>query len=181
MLANVDELRPMFVEQGLPEIHVGIGINSGKMNVGDMGSSFRHAYTVLGDAVNLGSRLEGLTKFYGVSLLVGEQTREVLEGFLLRYIDRVMVKGKDKPVRIYQPICKMSDASEQQIQIAELHEQAMQAYMQQRWQEAENNFAKVIELEPLCAQAKLFMDRIETLKSQPPEEDWDGSYRHTEK
>lgn len=181
MLAKVDQLRPIFVEQGLPEIHVGIGINSGKMNVGDMGSSFRRAYTVLGDAVNLGSRLEGLTKFYGVSLLIGEQTQKGLEGFLLRYIDRVMVKGKDKPVKIYQPICKMSDASQQQLQIAKLHEQAMQAYMQQRLDEADESFAKVLKLEPQCAQAKLFIERIGILKAQPPGQDWDGSYRHTEK
>jgi adenylate cyclase len=181
MLAKVDELRPLFVAQGLPEIHVGIGINSGDMNVGDMGSSFRRAYTVLGDAVNLSARLEGLTKYYGVSLLVGEQTWVDLDGFLFRYIDRVKVKGKEQPIDIYQPLCRTADITEQQLTLAKIHDQAMTAYMEQRWDDAISYFKQVLSHELECVQAKLFLERIETLSAEPPEADWDGSYRHTQK
>ena len=98
MLEKVEELRPIFLEKGYPEIAIGIGVNSGMMNVGDMGSIYRRSYTVLGDAVNLSSRLEALTKFYGIKLLVGEAAIKGLDGFLFRHIDRVKVKGKIKAV-----------------------------------------------------------------------------------
>ena len=110
MLEKVEELKPEFAARGYPEVNVGVGINTGFMNVGDMGSTYRRSYTVLGEAVNLGSRLEGLTKFYGVRLLIGEETARELPGFLLRLIDKVMVKGKHEAVECCQPICREVDA-----------------------------------------------------------------------
>ncbi|MGP1609663.1 MAG: adenylate/guanylate cyclase domain-containing protein, partial [Burkholderiales bacterium] len=112
MLAKVEELKPRFKEKGLPEVNIGVGINSGMMSVGDMGSTYRRSYTVLGDAVNLGSRLEGITKAYGVKLLIGEQTYAGLNNILCRQVDKVQVKGKEEPICIYQPLCEIEDASE---------------------------------------------------------------------
>jgi len=100
-----EELKVGFAEQGLPEANIGVGINSGFMNVGDMGSTYRRSYTVLGDAVNLGSRMESITKFYGVKSLIGEETYDHIQGFLCRLIDKVQVKGKEQPVRIYELLC----------------------------------------------------------------------------
>ncbi|MDG2090709.1 MAG: adenylate/guanylate cyclase domain-containing protein [Gammaproteobacteria bacterium] len=90
MLAKIEELKIGFAEQGLPEANIGVGINSGFMNVGDMGSTYRRSYTVLGDAVNLGSRMESITKFYGVKFLIGEETYDHIDGFLCRLIDKVL-------------------------------------------------------------------------------------------
>ena len=104
MLRELHEINKLMTTKGWPEIRIGVGINTGIMDVGNMGSEFRMAYTVLGDAVNLGSRLEGLTKYYGVQLIVSETTAAGLENILLRRLDRVKVKGKNEPVDIYEPV-----------------------------------------------------------------------------
>ena len=94
MQETVAHLKPAFSARGWPEINIGVGLNSGVMSVGDMGSQYRRNYTVLGDAVNLGSRVEGLTKFYGVNLMVTEATQKDQKKFIFRQLDRVRVKGK---------------------------------------------------------------------------------------
>src|SRR5690606_30605102 len=142
MLEKVNELQAEFAVRGLPALQIGIGINSGLMNVGDMGSSYRRAYTVLGDAVNLGSRLEACTKMYGVPLLIGEETYAGLEGFVCRQIDRVRVKGKDQPVRMYQPLCRVEDADDELMGNLMQHEQALQHYYAREWSEAERLWSK---------------------------------------
>ena len=140
MLDKVEELRPIFMERGYPEVVIGISINSGMMNVGDMGSVCRRSYTVLGDAVNLGSRLEGLTKFYGVKLLVGEEAIKNQDGFLFRLIDRVKVKGKVKAIDCFEPICEIGKAAVQlQERVADYHK-ALNFYFARDWDSAENIF-----------------------------------------
>src|SRR5690606_515513 len=94
MVAGMTSLQEQFKAKGWPEIKIGVGLNTGEMTVGNMGSEFRMAYTVMGDAVNLGSRLEGLTKNYGVYIIVSEFTKEKAPEYLYRELDIVRVKGK---------------------------------------------------------------------------------------
>lgn len=181
MLEKVEELRPVFMDREYPEVSIGIGINSGMMNVGDMGSIYRRSYTVLGDAVNLSSRLEGLTKFYGIKLLVGEAAIEDLDCFLFRLIDRVKVKGKIKAVDCYEPMCSIEEAdSELKQRVAEYHK-ALDCYFAQDWDGAESIFNALLRNEPDSLLYQVYLERIVTLREQVLAEDWDGSFTHTSK
>lgn len=181
MLEKVEELKPVFEAQGLPEVNIGIGINSGFMNVGDMGSTYRRSYTVLGDAVNLGSRLESITKTYGLKLLIGQETYDHLEGYLCRLVDKVQVKGKDEPIRIYQPLCLESEAPDALIALVERYHNAHKNYVAQEWDEAEKLFLTLKEMDPETQLYDVYLDRIGTLRHEELEPDWDGTYRFTTK
>jgi adenylate cyclase len=128
-----DRLSQEFLSKGWPELRIGIGLNSGQMRVGDMGSNIRRAYTVMGDEVNLGSRLEGLTKIYGVGILIGENTRNLLPGWLCREVDSVRVKGKNTPIAIFEPLSPEGDASDELVQELLDWQQALTAYRAQQW------------------------------------------------
>ena len=181
MLEKVEELRPIFLEKGYPEIAIGIGVNSGMMNVGDMGSIYRRSYTVLGDAVNLSTRLEALTKFYGIKLLVGEAAIKGLDGFLFRHIDRVKVKGKIKAVDCFEPMCTLDKAdAELHLRVSDYHK-ALDYYYGQDWDRAENILKALQQSEPDALLYRLYLERIEVLREQVLAEDWDGSFTHTSK
>ncbi len=181
MLKRLEALRPQFKAKGWPEIRAGIGLNTGIMSVGNMGSQFRMAYTVLGDAVNLGSRLEGTTKAYGVQIIVSESTKNAVPEYLYRELDRVRVKGKDKPVVIYEPIGLREEADDKLVaEIAE-YEQALEHYRQQRWEVAKEQFAKHCGKYPNCMLYRIYMERIEHFMENPPGENWDGVYVFTTK
>lgn len=175
------ELRAEFASRGLPEIHIGVGLNTGTMNVGDMGSSYRRAYTVLGDAVNLGSRLESITKFYGAKILVGEQTMSQCPDIAFQFMDCIQVKGKDEPVSIYEPLCKKAELSQEQAEEIEKFEQAYQLYKAQAWDQA---IQKLYAMKARFGDKKfyqVYIDRIADLRQQVLPQDWDGVFRHTSK
>lgn len=181
MKEKTEELKQEFSNAGLPEVNIGVGINTGMMNVGDMGSTYRRSYTVLGDAVNLGSRLESLTKFYGIRLMIGEETVAGLDGFLLRIIDKVKVKGKDEAITCYEPLCETFEATpELEARVRQYHGALEKCYAQQ-WGNAEAAFKELVELEPETLLYRVYLDRIESLRGQDLGADWDGSYTHTSK
>ena len=174
MQAELDKLRVQLRARGWPEIRIGVGVNTGNMSVGDMGSKLRKAYTVMGDAVNLSSRLEGLTRVYGVGILVGSNTRKIVKDIVFREIDRVKVKGKDEPVDIFEPIGIEGQVAAKVIDEVDLWHKALKAYRAQNWDEAEANLAKAQKMSPQCKLYQLYFERVQQCRIEAPGPDWDG-------
>lgn len=182
MVKGMADLKEEFHARGWPTLKIGVGLNTGVMNVGNMGSEFRMAYTVLGDAVNLGSRLEGLSKPYGVGIVVSEFTKAKVNDMLFRELDRVRVKGKDEPVAIFEPIGIESEVDPQIQALVGAYHQAVTLYRGQKWQEAEKRFTALKAKEPERATLhQLYLDRIAHFKTEPPGPDWDGVFTFTTK
>ncbi|MFK5969430.1 MAG: adenylate/guanylate cyclase domain-containing protein [Candidatus Marithrix sp.] len=176
MLKRLQDLQIQFRLKGWPEIDIGIGLNTGIMNVGNMGSQFRMAYTVLGDAVNLGSRLEGLTKQYGVKLIVSETTCKAAPEYFYRELDKVRVKGKEQPVSIFEPITLLNQIDETLALEINYYKLALRYYQQQSWDIAIEFFIELSKKNPSCALYKMYLARIKYFIKNPPKKDWDGVY-----
>jgi len=178
MIEALAELNLEFKQRGWPEIKIGIGLNTDKMFVGNMGSEFRMAYTVMGDAVNLGSRLEGLTKQYGVQCLVGPHTAEHLADseYELAEVDKVKVKGKNEPVSIFHLAVKDEDIS------VEGFRSFLQLYRQQDWQGAKASLTTLSSAQGVNeVLASMYTERIAHFEQNSPGENWDGVFVHTTK
>lgn len=183
-LAMTDALARLqddFAAQGWPAIRIGIGLNSGDMVVGNMGSSFRMAYTVLGDAVNLGSRLEALTKYYAVSIIVSEDTKVLAQVFVYRELDRVRVKGREKPLAIYEVIGAKTEVGESMLADLQQYQTALDVYRNQDWPRAEVLFKSLAKAQPLCRLYAIYLERIAYFVANPPAVDWDGVVNFKEK
>jgi adenylate cyclase len=181
MIDKLDAVNAEFSSRGWPEIRIGIGINTGIMSVGNMGSEFRMAYTVLGDAVNLGSRLEGLTKGYGVSVIVSESTKEMVPEYAYRELDRVRVKGKDQPVAIYQPLCLQEELDQQWKGELNLYREALRFYRAQEWDMAEMNLLNLQRTSRSPGLYQVYVERVADYRQHPPGKGWDGVFTHTSK
>jgi adenylate cyclase len=174
MRAALAALADDFRRRGWPELDIGIGINTGTMTVGDMGSRVRKAYTVMGDPVNLASRLEGLTRVYGVGIIVSEAVKEALPDFAFRELDRVRPKGKTQPVGIFEPLGPADALSGEARTALRLWNEALRAYRAQNWDQAD---VALYNLERQAGDSRLitlYRRRIEQLRRDPPPADWDG-------
>ncbi|MBI5966515.1 MAG: adenylate/guanylate cyclase domain-containing protein [Deltaproteobacteria bacterium] len=182
MVEELWGLQKKWSAEGLPTLNIGIGINAGPMVVGNMGSERRFDYTVMGDSVNLGSRLEGLNKLYGTNVIVSEMTYErVREEILGRELDSVRVKGKDQRVRIYELLARRGTASAEQKAMAEEFHSALAEYENRQWDKALEAFRSILANHPNDGPAKLYAERCQILKDNPPAPDWDGVYTLTTK
>lgn len=180
MLRVVRELDEPFNSRGWPKIRVGVGIASGPMNVGNMGSEFRIAYTVMGDTVNLGSRLEGLTKQYGVDIIVNDLTARQVTDFAFRELDLVRVKGKLEPVAIYEPIGPLSGLSAQDQKRLADYATALAAYRNRQWEDATSIFTTLRQHSDDLLY-NMYLDRIANFRQSPPPASWDGVFEHLNK
>jgi len=184
MITALEQLQPEFSARGWPEIRIGVGVNTGTMNVGNMGSQFRMAYTVMGDAVNLGSRLEGITKQYGVQFIVSEFTASQAPEFSYRELDLVRVKGRAEPVRIFEPLGLTEELPESILNALSQFEDALVAYRNREWGSAKDQLRELLHSQTdglSCMLYELYLERIAVYHDQPPEADWDGVFTHTSK
>jgi adenylate cyclase len=177
----MEELAESFVARGWKPLKIGIGLNTGVMNVGNMGSDFRLAYTVLGDAVNLGSRLESLTKQYGVHIMISEYTKDAVPDVIAREVDLVRVKGKETPVHIFEPVGFEGEVDAAELDSVERYHAALALYRVQKWDEAEAAFQALAAAEPDRLLHQVYLSRIAHFRDEPPGAEWDGVYTHKEK
>jgi adenylate cyclase len=180
MTAELGKLQKKWESEGRPVIRIGVGINTGDMVVGNMGSDMRFDYTVMGDSVNLGARLEGINKEYGTSIVVSEYTYEKIKDRLFcRELDSVRVKGKHVPVKIYELICDIRDAGPW-AGFMETFNKGLDLYKKGLWDEAVAAFNKALEAKPGDGVSGLYIRRCNELKNSPPE-NWDGVFTMTRK
>lgn len=176
MQSDAKALNERFKARGWPTFKIGVGVNSGVMRVGDMGSKIRKAYTVMGDAVNIASRLEGITKQYGADIIIGDGTRKLISGFVLREVDRVRVKGKDEPVTIYEPLGLEGQVDRARQDEIRIWNQALRLYRQQDWDRAEVQLLNLRKMAPDSELYELFIERIAHHRAHPPGAGWDGAW-----
>ena len=181
MQKRIRGLDAEFVRRGWPVLNIGVGLNCGEMNVGDMGSRFRRAYTVMGDAVNIASRLEGLTKEYGVGILVSEGMVTAAQGFVYREVDRVVVKGRTEGIAIYEPIGKIGEVPEATLSDLDKFHKALEWYRKQRWNEAEEGMKALRFANPESKLYKLYLKRIADYRASAPQAEWNGVWVWTTK
>ena len=176
MSQGLARLNAKWKREGRPPIAIGIGLNTGDVNVGNMGSDKRLAWTVMGDNVNLASRLEGITKQYQTQIVISEGTyRQISRQFVCRELDKIKVKGKNQPVDIYELLGVAAERTKYESLLSQF-EHAMMAYRSQDWREATARFGQVLAIYPDDGPTRVFLQRSLEYLENAPEIDWDGVY-----
>ncbi len=183
MQNKLHHLRKQWAKRGVPELHARIGINTGEVIVGNMGSRDVFDYTVMGDHVNLGSRLEGANKFFGTSIMISQYTYEIVkDDFLTRPLDLIRVKGKKKPIEVFELIADIKTKfTDDFMKLIELYTRGVAAYRNRKWTDAADIFKYCLKLFPDDKPSQIYYERCFAYKANPPADDWDGVTTMTEK
>jgi adenylate cyclase len=188
MMKTVHALQKQWEAEGKPKLDIGIGLNSGPVSVGKMGSALQYGYTAIGDTVNLSSRLEGLNKEYRTHILVNESTYAAVKntGFLFRELDVIRVKGKLQPATIYELLGKLSEL-EQETSYKELKQRlqdfaaARQLYRKRDWEQAQHAFQEILDCTPDDGPSRMYWKRCQEYLFDEPPVGWDGVFTMTHK
>ena len=175
MSAAVAQINQDHRAKGIPEIGLGVGMNTGMMCVGDMGSDLRQSYTVVGDAVNLGSRLEGLSKIYRVPIVANESTKKLAPNYTWQELDKVRVQGRDQAVSIFRPIGLTEQLGQAQATELKLWQECLKAYRSQQWEQCEQYLGSLKQISAENYLYLLYQERVNSMKLLPFDPDWDGS------
>jgi adenylate cyclase len=174
MIDKLRDLQKKWKKEGIPSFDIGIGLNSGDAIVGNMGSSNRFDYTAMGDNVNLASRMEGLNKIYGTNIIISGNTHKIIkENFETRKLDAVKVKGKKKPILIYELLSQKDRLSKKQNDFVRFYETGLELYFKREWKPAIKSFQEALKLIENNA-SQVLIDRCQEFLKNPPPRDWDG-------
>ena len=182
MLEELARLNQKWAAEGRPTLRMGIGLNTGVMKVGNMGSASRFDYTVMGDAVNLGARIESLNKEYGTAVIVGVGTLRLAgSGVRARFLDLVAVKGKTEPCPVYEVMTDEAATDEGRAATLRAYQDGIAAYQERDWLRAAARFQEALRLDPDDGPSRVYLDRCRRLIDEPPPADWDGVFVMTRK
>jgi adenylate cyclase len=170
------------LRRNVPTIELCIGICTGEVVVGNIGSENTRSYTVMGDTVNVAARLERANRIYGTQILVGEITAQAIGShFEMREIDTIFVKGKTETTRAFELMSAAGQLPEELVRLRECYEKARRAYLAQEWDLAERTFRECLQIRPSDGASRVFLERIQVLRRNPPGDHWDGAWQLAEK